>query len=220
MTTKQLLEILDKRGYIALSEYDQHRIGTVYDYNGNECGKCHYNTVERVLRARDRYFVKWAQYDDCAYIADYMCQKYQEYENRESCRRIADDLEEYARGSIYRCPECGEIIAEPDDHGDVFICPSCKTLCSFGISYTEPELEQLSVYDWLDDALDIEYRIGSDRQYRSAEVMVACGGPNIYVDTGTQKVRLHWWGNYAEYPASISACDELDAVLEDLFSCY
>ena len=212
MTTKQLLEILDQRGYIALSEYDQHRIGTVYDYSGNECGKCHYNTAERVLHTRDRHFVKWPQYDYCVYIADYRCHKCQEYENREHCRRIADDLEEYANGDIYKCPNCGEVIARPVD--------ADKYKCSCGETFDFDDAETLSVCDWLDGALDIEYRIGSDRQYRSAEVMVAWGGPNIYVDTGTRKVRLHWWGDYAEYPASISACDELDDALEDMFLCW
>ena len=31
-------------------------------------------------------------------------------ENRERCKRIADDLEAVAEGRVYKCPECGELV--------------------------------------------------------------------------------------------------------------
>lgn len=50
-----------------------------------------------------------------------------------------------------------------------------------------------SAYDWLEGALDIEYIVGSDREYRGARVLVAFGGPNIWVDTRRGVVEGHWW---------------------------
>lgn len=50
----------------------------------------------------------------------------------------------------------------------------------------------MSAYNYLSDVLDIEYRVGSDREYRSAEVLVAFGGPNIWIDTKNNTVNGAW----------------------------
>lgn len=46
----------------------------------------------------------------------------------------------------------------------------------------EHDGEEPSAYDWLEDVLDIEYIVGGDGEYRGARVLVAFGGPNIWVD--------------------------------------
>jgi len=76
---------------------------------------------------------------------------------------------------------------------------------------------QMSAMDYLSDVLDIEYRVGSDKKYRSSEVLVAFGGPNIWIDTKTEMVRGAWWGD----GASLSYTDNMgiDDALEELFSC-
>lgn len=72
----------------------------------------------------------------------------------------------------------------------------------------------MSGYDYLTDVLDIEYRAGSDREYRSAEVLVAFGGPSIVIDTKRNMVVGAWWGDRCEitYMDEIGlddACKEL-----------
>jgi hypothetical protein len=57
--------------------------------------------------------------------------------------------------------------------------------------------EQLSAYDYLADALDIQYLVNSDKTYRSGKVLVAFGGPNIWVDTNDNSVRGYWGGDSA-----------------------
>lgn len=136
-------------------------------------------------------------------------------ENREHCKRIAEELEEYTEGQVYRCTECGSICtAEEDEDEDGFTV--YKTSCGCCLEY---EPEQLSVLDFIQDAYDIEYRVGSDREYRSVKIMVACGGPNIYIDTARRLVTLHWWTDYAEYPISSTACDALDEYMEECWGC-
>lgn len=44
------------------------------------------------------------------------------------------------------------------------------------------EDECQSLYDYFDDVYDIEYRIDGEGNYKSVSLMIACGGPNIYVD--------------------------------------
>ena len=141
--------------------------------------------------------------------------------NREYCKYIADGLELIAYGQAYKCTECGEVIdceeyAEQEElydaitEGDICTCPRCKE---------KAEFEQMSIYEWLEDTLDIQYTINADMSYYAGRVMVTCGGPNIYVDTLYNAVRLFWWGDRAEYELSRTACDALDECLEELYQC-
>lgn len=162
----------------------------------------------------------WARFADLVYRELNIDLKKEESdrENREHCKRIAEELEAYAEGTVYRCPECGEIIEwdneQYNDEEAEYTCQCC------GETFDESDLEALSAYDFIADAYDVEYRIGSDMEYRSAKIMVACGGPNIYIDTASRLVTLHWWTDYAEYPISSDAAEELDNVMEELYQCH
>lgn len=144
-------------------------------------------------------------------------------ENRETCKYIADTIEMYTNGDGYKCPHCEQVhnIIEYEDseheneNGETcYTCPNC------GGEIVENELEAVSIYDYFDgDIFDIEYRVDSNKEYRSVRVMIACGGPNIYIDTKQRAVVLHWWSEYADYMLTSSACDEIDAFFEELFNC-
>lgn len=136
-----------------------------------------------------------------------------EDENRAHCRHIAEQAEAYAAGDVFRCPDCGEEIRLPDDVGDKYRCPCC------GAVNDVDDLEQLSLWDYLADIYDTEYRVGSDKEYRSVQIMVACGGPNIYIDTARALVMLHWWTEYAEYPLSYDARDAIDEWAKEYWNC-
>lgn len=142
-------------------------------------------------------------------------------ENREHCQRIAEEIETYVACNVYRCPECGEHITiedldelttETEDGETIHHLPcGCET---------EYEPEQCGLYDYFENVLDIEYRVDSDRKtLRSVSLMVACGGPNIYIDTAKKAVLLYWWTDRAEYPLSYDVCNEIDAWAEELWNC-
>ena len=84
--------------------------------------------------------------------------------------------------------------------------------------------EELETYDdiseYFDDCLDIEYRSGSGREYRSVRVMITCGGPNIYVDTKSKSVELYWGNTVETYPLSYDVVDAIDSYFEDILMCY
>lgn len=144
-----------------------------------------------------------------------MTQKETDMENRNHCKQIAEELEAYVDGERYRCPECGEhcnVVEEESESGETVYKCSCG--CT-----TEYEPEQLSVWDWAEDILDIEYRCGSDKAYRSVRILVAFGGPNIYIDTATKRVELYWWTDYASYLISHEAAAALDDWAEDFWNC-
>lgn len=137
--------------------------------------------------------------------------------NREHCKAIAEELERYYNGEYYRCPECGETITfdnnQVNNEEGTYTCQECKA------TFEEHELESLSLWDYLNDVFDIEYRIGSDKQLRSVQIMVACGGPNIYIDTASKAVELYWWGDRASYHIDSDVCSEIDSIFEEIYNC-
>jgi len=78
---------------------------------------------------------------------------------------------------------------------------------SRGITYREAEIDHtehdsdpddlISGFDYLSGALDIEYTFNANGQYLGARILVAFGGPNIWVDTRHCTVEGHWWGESA-----------------------
>lgn len=85
-------------------------------------------------------------------------------------------------------------------------------------SINEDTGEYLTAFDYLQDALDIEYIVASDRKtLLGARVLVAFGGPNIWVNTRTNTVEGHWWGDSAS--ASFTDSIGLQDALEELFQC-
>lgn len=136
-------------------------------------------------------------------------------ENIEHCKRIAMDLDDYANGRVYKCPDCNEIITVTSDwSGEKYKCPNCETVLDYY------DMDPQTLWDYFDsDIYDIEYRIGTGKEYRSVKVMVACGGPNIYIDTAAREVQLYWWTDKASYRIDRDTCEEVDNYFEELFEC-
>jgi hypothetical protein len=76
---------------------------------------------------------------------------------------------------------------------------------------------EFSAFDYLEDALDIEYIVNGKGEYLGARVLVAFGGPNIWVNTRTNTVEGHWWADsaFASFKDNIG----LDDALEELWNC-
>ncbi len=138
--------------------------------------------------------------------------------NLETCKSIAAEIEAYNERKMYRCPVCKETFQWNDEQYDIcnarYTCEKCNEILE------EHELEALNLYDYFTDScFNLEYRIDSRGDFKSVEIMVAAGGPNIYVDTGCQKVKLYWWHQSAEYSISGDACDEINDLFQDCLPC-
>jgi len=69
-----------------------------------------------------------------------------------------------------------------------------------GIDHEEQGAEPtdlISGFDWLEDVLDVEWTVSRDGNFLGARILVAFGGPNIWVDTRRQTVEGFWWGDSA-----------------------
>jgi hypothetical protein len=85
-------------------------------------------------------------------------------------------------------------------------------------SLTGGEGEPLTAFDYLQDALDIEYICSSKKEYLGARVLVAFGGPNIWINTRTKQVEGYWWGDKSVQSYDTDSIG-LDEALEELFNC-
>ena len=91
-------------------------------------------------------------------------------------------------------------------------------------SIEEPDEDELNddgepytAIDYICEALDLEYVIGSDSSYRGARLLVCFGGPNVWVDTKTNTVEGYWWGS--EYRERYDDNLLLDEACEELWEC-
>ncbi|CAH9015771.1 conserved hypothetical protein [Vibrio phage 142E35-1] len=95
--------------------------------------------------------------------------------------------------------------------------------CECGLSETHCECEsngikrEINGWDYLQDVLDINWILNSDKTYKGARVLVAFGGPNIWIDTVKSQVEGYWWSD--TYIESYSDAIDLDAALEELWEC-
>ena len=144
-------------------------------------------------------------------------------ENMERCKAIAENLEKVASsdyfmydGGLY--PIDTEEFSEVkgchyDEENGVYIMPDGEEVC-------EGDVYPVCLFDYLgDNVYDIEYTIGSDKEYRSVRIMIACGGPNIYINTHSGDVELYWWNERASYPMSSDVVNMIDSTYEELFAC-
>lgn len=95
----------------------------------------------------------------------------------------------------------------------------------YSVEYTEEERneresngEPNDIWEYLADALDIEYRIDGHGNYRGAYIWVTLGGPNIHIDTFSGYIKGAWGSNREEVWLPREICDEIDSIYEDYYN--
>ena len=69
--------------------------------------------------------------------------------------------------------------------------------------------------DWMEDVYDIRYIVDREKRYYSAEMMVAGGGPTIWVNLNTGYVEGYWGGDKVEQPFTDNL--GLDDYMEEMY---
>ena len=77
--------------------------------------------------------------------------------------------------------------------------------------------ENQTAFDYISDALDIQYIVNSAKEYLGAKILVSFGGPNIWINTQHNQVEGYWWGD----DSTFSYEDKLgiDDAARELFEC-
>ena len=77
--------------------------------------------------------------------------------------------------------------------------------------------EEMTAFDYLSGAFDIEYIIDRKGNCIGGRILIAFGGPNIWIDTRRGMVDGYWWGKSAS--ASYEDSIGLEDALEELWNC-
>ena len=79
------------------------------------------------------------------------------------------------------------------------------------------EKREETASDWMEGTYDIRYYINRDKSYLGAEIMVAGGGPTIWVNTYTRQVEGYWGGDRVTCPFADNL--NLDDYCEEMYGC-
>ena len=90
----------------------------------------------------------------------------------------------------------------------------CKSIAD-EISDENNTMKQLEAF--MDGVYDIRYYVDRDKRYLGCELMVAGGGPTIWVNTYTQQVEGYWGGDKVLEPFIDNL--DLDDYNEELYGC-
>lgn len=136
-------------------------------------------------------------------------------ENYEHCRRIIETMEDYYKGIMYSYK------GEEYNTDDLEIAENEEGYIIEGEFVSIDDMEQLSLWDYFsdDDIYDIKYTIDGNKNFCGVRLMVACGGPNIYINTMTGDVELYWWGDDAKASMSRDLINEINAIWEEYYNC-
>ena len=88
----------------------------------------------------------------------------------------------------------------------------CKEIAD---SITFPK-DHITASDWMEDVYDIRYIVDRDKQYYSAELLVAGGGPTIWVSLNEMEVQGYWGGDRVTVPFSDNL--GLDDYCEEMYA--
>lgn len=83
------------------------------------------------------------------------------------------------------------------------------------IAYVLESNSENAISDFLDDALSIEYTVDGHHKFLGAQVLVAFGGPTIWVDTRSDLIEGSWGGDKVTIP--FRDVNDLHSQYEELF---
>ena len=148
--------------------------------------------------------------------------------NEKMVKAIVENMKKYASGDYFIWN--GELF--PIDERDFSEIPGCtiqkkNVLDEIHMFYIMPDgervfegdLEVATIGDYFDDFYDVDYIVGSDKKYKACRVLVAFGGPNIYIDTWEKQVQLFWWSNTATADIPEDLCMVIDEFFETIYNC-
>ena len=124
-------------------------------------------------------------------------------ENMEMVQNIVTELEKYASGGYFL--HDGELF--PIDYDDFNAIEGC--------SYNE----EVYILPDGEEILLVDYIVDSQKQFKAVRVMIAYGGPNIYIDTYSGEVQLYWRSERATAVIPAIICDEINEVFREFYYC-
>ena len=77
--------------------------------------------------------------------------------------------------------------------------------------------EQMTLYDYFNDALDYEYTIASTGDFFGVRVYVTLGGPNVWIDTRNGVIAGSWGTDRAETWLPSEIANEINDIFREYY---
>ena len=77
------------------------------------------------------------------------------------------------------------------------------------------EKREETAHDWMEGTYDIRYLVDRDKRYMAAEILVAGGGPTIWVDLWENEVKGYWGSDRVIVPFADNL--NLDDYCEEMY---
>ena len=62
------------------------------------------------------------------------------------------------------------------------------------------KIREQNAHEWMEGTYDIRYLVDREKRFMAAEIMVAGGGPTIWVDTWENEVKGYWGSDRVTVP--------------------
>ena len=93
----------------------------------------------------------------------------------------------------------------------------CKNIAEDITAGNPDDKDSRTASAWMEDVYDIRYIVDRDKRYLGAELMVAGGGPTIWVNLDTKYVEGYWGGDKVTEPFTDNL--DLDSYCEEMYDC-
>jgi len=93
----------------------------------------------------------------------------------------------------------------------------CKNIAEDITAGNPDDKDSRTASAWMEDVYDIRYIVDRDKRYLGAELMVAGGGPTIWVNLDTKYVEGYWGGDKVTEPFTDNL--DLDSYCEEMYGC-
>lgn len=144
------------------------------------------------------------------------------------CEDVVKGLEALFDGEVGLIDgELAEI--RTDDNGVAFISDGDRFFTEDGNPITvdgeeiatEDDFDALNptLWDYLGDVYDIDWICDSNKEYKACRLMIACGGPNVYINTWDKCVELHWWNENGKAWIPSEVCEQIDDQMREWWHC-
>lgn len=147
-------------------------------------------------------------------------------ENWKDCKNISDKMDRIIDGYFKNIDgEAVEVLTDADgyyylEHDGIFYCEQGHKRYFDDDVEDIDSLDDYTLFEYFADVLDYSYIVNHDKSFRAVRVLVAYGGPNIYIDTFSGKVELYWWSEYAEYTLRSDVIEAINDYFEEIYNCY
>jgi hypothetical protein len=93
----------------------------------------------------------------------------------------------------------------------------CKNIAQEITDGIKIKKQEDRITEWMEGVYDIRYIVDREKRYYSAEMLVAGGGPTIWVSLNDMEVQGYWGSDRVNEPFIDNL--GLDDYMEDLYAC-